>query len=105
MEERDLGHMGEEEIFESGGKAINSKQLWSIILAGGNGDRISEFTRRWKGRSIPKQYCAFIGTQSMLQHTLLRADKLGQPTNQLTLIARAHQREAQPQLTDRWPRA
>jgi hypothetical protein len=47
---------------------------WSIILAGGDGERISADTHRWKGRAIPKQYCAFAGKRSMLQHTLARAD-------------------------------
>jgi mannose-1-phosphate guanylyltransferase len=54
------------------------------------------------GRTIPKQYCAFVGTRSMLQHTLLRADRLGKREQQRTVIARAHQNEAQIQLADRW---
>jgi hypothetical protein len=78
-------------------------RLWSIILAGGNGDRISSLTHRWMGRPIAKQYCAFVGNQSMLQHTLLRADNLGQREKQLTVIAKAHRHEAQPQLNDRRP--
>ena len=78
------------------------KHLWSIILAGGNGSRVSELTHRWLGRSVPKQYCAFVGTESMLQHTLHRADFLGERDHQLILIARDHQNEARPQLADRW---
>jgi mannose-1-phosphate guanylyltransferase len=76
-------------------------RLWSIILAGGNGERISADIQRWKGRPIPKQYCAFVGTRSMLQHTLARADALGPREHQLTVVARHHQREAQSQLADR----
>ena len=79
-----------------------SKHLWSIILAGGNGDRISSLTLQWMGRSVPKQYCAFVGKKSMLQHTLMRADALGEHGHQRTLIARNHQNEALPQLADRW---
>jgi mannose-1-phosphate guanylyltransferase len=76
-------------------------RLWSIILAGGNGERISADIHRWKGRPIPKQYCAFVGTRSMLQHTLARADALGSRDRQLTVIARSHLPEAQLQLADR----
>lgn len=82
----------------------NPKHTWSIILAGGNGDRIVELTHKWMGRPVPKQYCAFVGTRSMLEHTVLRADRLTQREHQLTIVARAHQSDAQRQLADRWPR-
>ena len=39
-----------------------SDQLWSIILAGGEGTRVSSLIHRWLGRPKPKQYCAFVGT-------------------------------------------
>ncbi len=40
--------------------------LWSIVLAGGEGERLRPFVERWLGRHRPKQYCAFVGTRSML---------------------------------------
>jgi mannose-1-phosphate guanylyltransferase len=78
-----------------------SSRLWSIILAGGNGDRIRAVIQRWKGRPIPKQYCAFVGKRSMLQHTIARADALAPPEHQLIVVAKSHQCEALPQLADR----
>ena len=81
------------------------KHLWSIILAGGNGSRVSDMIRRWKGRSIPKQYCAFVGRKSMLEHTLLRADKLVEPERQRILIARDHLQDALPQVVNRWSKS
>jgi mannose-1-phosphate guanylyltransferase len=86
---------GAEEIGYSRGR------LWSIILAGGNGERISADIHKWMGRKVPKQYCAFVGTRSMLQHTIARADALGPREHQLTVVARSHQSEAQAQLADR----
>lgn len=80
-----------------------SDKLWSIVLAGGNGERVGAFTHRWMGKAIPKQYCAFVGTRSMLQHTLARADSMGQREHQLTVIAKSHSYEAQSQLWDRPP--
>ena len=47
--------------------------VWSIVLAGGDGERTKEFIRRWLGYEKPKQYCTFVGSRSMFQHTLDRA--------------------------------
>ena len=77
-------------------------RVWSIILAGGNGDRIGDLVQNWIGRPVPKQYCAFTGKRSMLQHTLSRADALSPRERQFVLIAKDHLREAQAQLADRW---
>ena len=44
--------------------------LWSIILAGGEGERTRPFIEQWLGGHKPKQYCTFVGKRSMLQHTL-----------------------------------
>jgi mannose-1-phosphate guanylyltransferase len=92
--------MHTEEI-EHAHKARKRDRLWSIILAGGNGERISDDIHRWMGRPIPKQYCAFVGTRSMLQHTLARADALGPREHQLIVVARSHRTEALSQLADR----
>jgi hypothetical protein len=48
-------------------------QVWSIVLAGGEGERIKPLVQRWLGRHRPKQYCSFVGTRSMFQPTLDRA--------------------------------
>jgi mannose-1-phosphate guanylyltransferase len=76
-------------------------RLWSIILAGGNGERISADIHRWMGRSVPKQYCAFVGKRSMLQHTVDRADALSDRDRQLMVVARSHRAAAESQLADR----
>ena len=45
---------------------------------------------QWLGRHIPKQYCTFVGTRSMLQHTWDRADLLTQPFQKVTVLAPTH---------------
>jgi mannose-1-phosphate guanylyltransferase len=91
----------------NGGKTENASfdmdsiRIWSIILAGGNGERMAELTHRWMGRSIPKQYCAFVGRRSMLEHTLLRADNWSACERQLVIVAAAHRNEALPLLAGR----
>ena len=75
--------------------------LWSIVLAGGDGVRTKEFIRRWLGYEKPKQYCAFVGSRSMFQHTLDRAARLTPWERVVVVAARHHQREVWDQLDGR----
>lgn len=75
--------------------------LWSIVLAGGDGVRTSAFIRRWLGSAKPKQYCAFVGTRSMFQHTLDRASLLTPWERVVVVAARHHQPEVWHQLDGR----
>ena len=67
--------------------------LWSIVLAGGDGVRSKAFIRRWLGYEKPKQYCSFVGSRSMFQHTLDRAAKLTPWERVVVVAARHHQGE------------
>jgi len=69
---------------------LKSKGVWSIILAGGEGERTRPFIQQWLGYWKPKQYCTFVGSRSMLQHTLDRADRLGSPHQKITVVAENH---------------
>jgi mannose-1-phosphate guanylyltransferase len=75
--------------------------VWSIVLAGGDGVRTKEFIRRWLGYEIPKQYCAFVGSRSMFQHTLDRAARLTPWKRVVVVAARHHHHEVWPQLDGR----
>jgi mannose-1-phosphate guanylyltransferase len=75
--------------------------LWSIVLAGGDGVRTKQFIRRWLGHEKPKQYCAFVGSRSMFQHTLDRAARLTPWDRVVVVAARHHQAEVWPQLDGR----
>ena len=44
-------------------------KLWSIVLAGGEGERVRLLVQRWLGQRRPKQYCTYVGTRSMFQYT------------------------------------
>ena len=67
-----------------------SSSLWSVILAGGDGQRMRPHIEQWQGQHIPKQYCTFVGTRSMLQHTWDRADRLTHPDQKVTVVAPTH---------------
>ena len=81
--------------------ARNHDRVWSIVLAGGEGGRVRPLVQRWLGRPKPKQYCTFVGTRSLFQHTLDRADRLTDADRKVTVIARSHAWEAWPQFGQR----
>src|SRR5688572_3228461 len=70
---------------------------WSIVLAGGNGERLREWVRQRYGASRPKQYCVLVGSRSMFQHTLDRADLITAPEQKVIVIAEDHREEATAQ--------
>ncbi|MDX1411569.1 MAG: sugar phosphate nucleotidyltransferase, partial [Nitrospirales bacterium] len=76
-------------------------QLWSVILAGGNGVRMQPIIRQWLGKPKPKQYCTFVGTRSMFQHTVDRALRLTKPERTVSVIARTHEPEVWTHLDGR----
>ncbi|HET8721522.1 MAG TPA: sugar phosphate nucleotidyltransferase, partial [Nitrospira sp.] len=78
-----------------------SGNVWSIVLAGGDGLRMKEFIKRRLGCDKPKQYCAFTGTRSMFQHTLDRAAELTPWERVVVVAARDHQEEVWSQLDGR----
>lgn len=79
----------------------NHSALWSIVLAGGEGTRIGSFVQRWLGKQKPKQFCTFVGTRSLLQHTLDRAARLAPAERAVLVVAQTHCQEAMTQLNGR----
>lgn len=77
--------------------ASRHQNVWSIVLAAGEGERLKPFVRQWLGYEKPKQYCTFVGTRSMLQHTLDRADEITAPEHKVTIVARDHRRRGWPE--------
>lgn len=63
---------------------------WAIVLAGGSGSRMQSFVKRWLGQIRPKQYCAFTGARTMLEHTLDRACSIAGSWRVVSIIAPEH---------------
>lgn len=51
---------------------LDKENLWGIVLAGGEGTRLRNYVTQIYGYPRPKQYCTFIGSRSMVQHTVDR---------------------------------
>lgn len=69
------------------------KNVWSIVLARGDGERVKSFVLRWLGRPRPKQYCTFVGSRSMFEHTLDRATQIASVQRTVVVAARHHRHE------------
>jgi mannose-1-phosphate guanylyltransferase len=76
-----------------------------IILAGGDGTRLSSLTRRLVGDERPKQFCRLIGDDSLLEQTRRRARLMVAPERLLTVVMRHHERFYAPALADAPPRS
>lgn len=82
-----------------------NNDLWRVVLAGGEGKRLENYVRQLPGECLPKQYVSFIGTRSMLQHTLNRVERLIPRRHILTIITERHllSAEVRRQLSNRAP--
>ncbi len=73
---------------------------WGLILAGGEGTRLTGFVRQLYGIARPKQYCAIVGRRSMLQHTRDRIELLYPRDRILTVVNHSHLDYVREQLAD-----
>jgi mannose-1-phosphate guanylyltransferase len=72
----------------------------AIILAGGEGTRLAELTRRGDGVHVPKQFCAVFGEVSLLDQTRRRVS-LSVPSERVSFVLnRDHERFFSPLLAD-----
>jgi mannose-1-phosphate guanylyltransferase len=76
-----------------------------VILAGGDGTRLSEVSRRVSGDARPKQFCRFFGGRSLLAHTRERIGPLFDKERTLFVLSRAHDRYYREELGDTDPSA
>jgi mannose-1-phosphate guanylyltransferase len=78
----------------------SASHLWAVLLAGGDGVRLRDLTRRVAGDSRPKQFCRIIGGQSLFRQTRARLDPLFIRDRQVFVLSRAHERYYGEDLTD-----
>ena len=74
--------------------------LWAVLLAGGDGVRLRDLTRRIAGDARPKQFCRIIGGQSLLRQTRTRVAPLFLCDRQVFVLTRAHEKYYGEDLTD-----
>ena len=74
--------------------------LWAVLLAGGDGVRLRDLTRRIAGDSRPKQFCRITGEQSLFRETRTRLDPLFIRDHQVFVFSRAHEQYYGDDMTD-----
>ena len=72
----------------------------AIILAGGDGTRLAEITRRQDGVHVPKQFCALTGGTSLLEQTRKRVSLCVAPKRTFFVLNGRHQDFFSPLLTE-----
>jgi len=65
-------------------------QLWAVVLAGGEGTRVSAFMRGAAGELVPKQYWAFESDEPPLRWALRRAAAIVPRSRILVVVAEHH---------------
>jgi mannose-1-phosphate guanylyltransferase len=74
---------------------------WGIVLAGGDGVRMREFTQSMWATDQPKQFCPLLGNGTLLEQTRERAERSIAPEQILYSVTRAHERFYIPSLAGR----
>lgn len=69
-----------------------ASHAWAVLLAGGDGVRLRDLTRRIAGDSRPKQFCRLIGEQSLFRQTRARLDPLFLADRQIFVFSRVHEK-------------
>jgi mannose-1-phosphate guanylyltransferase len=70
----------------------------AVILAGGDGVRLSSFSREVFGYHLPKQFCPLFEGKTLLEQTMYRVSLLVPPSQTLTVLNRAHRQFYSPLL-------
>jgi mannose-1-phosphate guanylyltransferase len=69
---------------------LEARHVWSLVLAGGEGNRLRALTTRPCGTSVPKQYCSLHGGHSLLENAIARAQRVVAPERVCTIVAQQH---------------
>jgi mannose-1-phosphate guanylyltransferase len=83
------------------GKLADSSGRCAVILAGGEGLRLRGLTRRIAGDERPKQFCAVVGADTLLNQTRRRVALAVSPERTAVVVTHAHERFYAPLLAER----
>ena len=79
-----------------------STHRWGVILAGGDGKRLLSLTRSISGDERPKQFCAVMNGETLLQQTQRRVSRLLAPHQSLIVLTSKHERYYADQMDGMW---
>src|SRR5689334_25332210 len=70
----------------------STQELRAVILAGGDGLRLSSLTYRVTGKQIPKQFCPLLGSATLLEDTIHRVSLAFPSRAIITVVTRSQER-------------
>jgi mannose-1-phosphate guanylyltransferase len=75
-------------------RAVTSQvpEVWAVVLAAGEGKRLSQVTKSLYGWDVPKQFAALDGERTLLQQTMTRLAPLV-PAHRTVVVVAANRRE------------
>jgi mannose-1-phosphate guanylyltransferase len=74
--------------------------IWAIVLAGGDGIRLQELTRKIDGDGRPKQFSRIFGDRSLLGHTRRRLTPIFRDDRLMFVVTKGHERFYREELAD-----
>ncbi len=75
-------------------------QRAAVVLAGGDGVRLSDLTHKILGRHVPKQFCPLVGRTTPLEQTRRRLSLTVPSSRTVVMVTRAHAPFYAPLLSD-----
>lgn len=91
MEAQGIFHLPLTDVICQDGINTNEDEvICGLVLAGGEGKRLQPFIKSLGKGTLPKQYVNFIGSHSMLEHAIRRAEKIMPTERVLTVITESH---------------
>ncbi len=70
---------------------IQDKSRWAVVLAGGDAVRLRSLTRAIAGDERPKQFCAVLEDETLLQRTVRRIACVVRPSRTTVVLTREHE--------------
>lgn len=68
------------------------RELWAVVLAGGDGTRLKTLSRFISGDDRPKQFCALFGGETLLRQTCVRIEPAIAAERTTFVVVKAHER-------------
>ena len=70
----------------------DNEHVWALVLAAGDGTRLSALTRTSSGAHVPKQFCSLLNGPSLVNEALRRARGIAAPERVCIVVAAKHRR-------------
>lgn len=77
-----------------------TRSLWAVVLAAGQGSRMTQVTRLLCGRPLPKQFVPLLSERTLLQETLDRIAPIIPPERTVVVVCESHEDLARAQLRE-----